>query len=46
MMPLGIEVGLDPGDVALDENPIPLFGEDPNFGGVNISQQWFDLSPR
>jgi len=34
-MPLGTEVGLGPGNTVLDGDPVPLFGEDPNFGGVN-----------
>jgi len=36
-IPLGTEVGLGPGDIVLngDPGPRPLFGEDPNYGGVN-----------
>jgi len=46
-MPLGTEVDLGPGDTLIDGDPAPpLFGEDPNFGGVNISQQRFDRSLR
>ena len=45
-MPLGTEVGLDPGDIVLDGDAAsPLFGEDFNFGGVNMSQKPFDRSP-
>jgi len=44
-MPLGTEVGLDPGDIVLDGDAAsPLFGEDLNFGGVNMSQKPFDRS--
>jgi len=44
-MPFGTEVGLNQGDIVLDRDLAPPFGEDPNFGGVNTSQQRFDRSP-
>jgi len=37
-MPLGMKVGLGPGDIVLDGDPDPPFREDLKFGGVNISQ--------
>jgi len=49
-IPLGKEVGLGPGECNIvldgDSAPPPLSGKDPNFGGVNISQQRFNQSPR
>ena len=46
-MPLGVEVGLGPGVIVLGGDPAPpVFGEDPNFMGVNISQKQFDRSLR
>jgi len=48
-MPLGTDVGLVPDDIVLDGNPaigqLPLFGEDHNFGSVNISQQSATVGP-
>jgi len=34
-MPLGTEVGFNPGDIVLDGDPAPPFVEDPNFEGVD-----------
>jgi len=35
-MSVGTEIGLGSGHIVLDGDPAPsLFGEDPNFGGVN-----------
>jgi len=48
-MSLGTEVGLGPGEIVLDRDPAlrcPLCGEDPLFGGMNVSQQRFVRSPR
>jgi len=46
-MPLGTEEGLGPGDIVLDGDPAPPFsGRTPNIGGVNMSQERFDRSPR
>jgi len=45
-IPLGTEVGLGPGNIVLDGDPTPPpFREDPNFGAMNISQQWFVQLP-
>jgi len=43
-MPLGTEVGLGPGDIVLDGDLAPPFWGEPQFWGVNISQQRFDRS--
>ena len=43
-MPLGAEVGLDPGDIVLDGNPVPKKRAQPplNFRRMFIIAKWLD----
>jgi len=45
-MPLGMEVGLGPGDFLLDGNPAPLpkKGTEPKFSAMFIVAKWLDGS--
>jgi len=44
-MPLGMEVGLSPGDFVLDEDPAspPLKGTDPNFCPMSVVAKRLDV---
>jgi len=43
-MPLGTEVGLGPGHVVLDGDPIPPKGHSPNFRPMSIVAKWSPIS--
>jgi len=46
-MPLDMEVGLDPNQIVLDEDPAPLSqkgAEPPNFRPIFIVAKWLDAS--
>jgi len=46
-VPLGMEVGLGPGDFVLDGDPAPLLQkgvEPPNFWPMSIVAKWLDGS--
>jgi len=45
-MPLGVEVGLDPGHIVLDGDPatLPKWAQFPNFRPISVVVKWLDKS--